>query len=271
MTNKTLAFLKKYVWLITTIIAVGGFSLSIYEARVSTKNPALKYYVVKVSPEINDLDLQATRQKIENSLFQSVGSLMEQNSRLTYSEALDRVLPISEAIGKLSGGVVVVIQNQGEITAKNLHVNITLETPIEKYQILSNETSSIIDFDKESGVLKFSVDRLTPNDTIQIAIIFPGSYAVSVTASRANNVVQVQPTPSGTLEQIVAATQVAVASPEQNTGNSLNGFLQFYTESKLDNVQTNVFVSSDEVQGEATQPPKDTTEEKQLFFRVFQP
>ena len=268
MTNKILPFLKKYVWLITTIIAVGGFFLSIYQARVSAKSPVLKYYVVKVSPEINDNNLQAARLKIENSLFQSVNSLMEKDASLTYSEALDKVLPISESIGNLSGGVVIVIQNQGEITARNLRVNVKSETPIEQYQIISNEKITIVDDSKEKGTLKFDVDRLTSNDEIQIAILFPGAYAVSVTASRSNYVPQ--PTPSTTLLQVIA-TQTAVASPKQNIGSSLNGFLQFFTESKLDSIQTTVFVSSDEIQGEMDSPPKDTSKERFLFFNTFQP
>lgn len=268
MVNRILPFLKKYIWLITTVIAIGGFFLSIYQARISSKSPILKYYVVKISPEANDGDLQDARIKIEESLFQKVNYLVGQNSRLTYSETLDKVLPITEPVGNLSGGVVIVIQNQGEITAKKLRVNITSETPIEKYQIFSNETSTLIDFDKENGVLKFSVNRLTPDDKIQIAILFPGAYAVSLTASRANYVAQ--PTPSAGFAA-VAATNTAAASAKQNIGSSLNGFLQFYTESKLDSIQTDVFVSSDEIQGEIDSTPTNTSQENSLFFSTFQP
>src|SRR6266511_2070637 len=266
MINKILAFIKKYIWIITAIIAIGGFALSIYQARISAKRPVLKYYSVKVSPEINDTNLQSARIKIENSLFQSVNNLAAQDSSLTYSEALDKILPISETVGNLSGGVVIVIQNQGESTARNLRINLTLGTPIENYEVFSNEAFSVVDENKTKGTIKIAVDRLTSGDKVQIALLFPGQYTVSLVASRFSE--SAQPTPSGTFAQMVA-TQTAMDPSKQNLTNSLNGFLQFYTENHFDNIQIKVFVSSDEVHGDIESIPKDTSKERNLFFSTF--
>jgi hypothetical protein len=268
MTNKILTYAKKYIWLITTVIALIGLFLSIYQARISAKSPVLKYYVVRVSPEINDNNLQVARLKLETSLFEDVNNLIAQNPSISYSEALDNVLPVSESIGDLSGGAVIVVQNQGEITARNLRINVTLKTPIENYEILSNESFSIIEEDKAKGIVKISVDRLTSEDKIQIAVLFPGAYKVTLIASRASQ--STQPPPNTTLGQM-AATQTAVASSKQEIGNSLKGFLQFYTENNINNIQINVFVSSDEVQGEINSAPKDISQESYLFYSTFQP
>ena len=268
MTKKVLAFIKKYIWLITTIIALIGLMLSIFQARISAKSPILKYYIVRVSPEINNDNLQATRLKLENTLFEDVNNLIAQNPSLSYSEALDNILPISESIGDLSGGVVIVIQNQGEITARNLRINVTLDTPIENYNIFSNESLSVIEEDKTKGVLKINVDRLTSEDKIQIAILFPGAYKISLIASRASQ--SAQPTPFTTIAQM-EATRTAASSSRQEIGNSLSGFLQFYTENNLDNIQITVFVSSDEAQGEIYSTPRDTSQEVYLFYNTFQP
>jgi len=268
MPNKILAFMKKYIWLITTIIAAIGLILSVYQARISAKSPVLNYYIVRVSPEINDNNLQAARIKLETTLFESVNNAIAQNPSLSYSEALDSVLPVSESIGDLSGGAVIVIQNQGDVTARNLRINVTLKTPIENYEVFSNESFSIIEEDKAKGIIKISVDRLTSEDKIQIAVLFPGAYKVTLIASRASQ--STQPPPNTTLGQM-AATQTAVASSKQEIGSSLKEFLQFYTENNINNIQVNVFVSSDEVQGELNSTPKDTSQDSYFFYSTFQP
>src|SRR5574341_1171044 len=182
--NKFLEYIKKYIWLLTTLIALGGLIISIYQARTEAKSPILRYYIVRVSPEIREGDFQNARRALENSLFLSVNNFVAQHPDTTFSEALDSILPLSETIGSSQGGIVIVIQNQGTTTAQNILVNITLGTPIEKYQIFSNELFSVLAEDKPKGILKINIERLTTRDDIQIPILFPGAYSVSLVASR---------------------------------------------------------------------------------------
>jgi hypothetical protein len=260
--------MKKYIWLITTLIALGGFILSIYQSRISAQSPLLKYYYVKVSPEIDVADLQTARLKIENSMFLSTHNLIEQDSNLTYSQALDKVLPITETVGNLSGGVVVVIQNQGQVSASKIHVSIKVGTSIEKYEIITNESFSAVEYNQTEGTLKFDVNRLTVGDEIRVPILFPGQYAVTVIAARKIKT-PMPPPPNGNLAQ-VKATQTAMDSNKQATEDDLDGFLRFYTRNLMDNIYIDVFVSSDEMQGEQY-TPADTSQEENLFLDIFRP
>lgn len=273
--KKYLAFIKKYIWLITTIIAIIGLMVSIFQARSAAKSPILGYYVVRVSPDIKDNDLQTARHSLENSLFLSVNDLVSQNPNLSYSEALDSVLPASETVGNLPGGVVIVVQNHGEITARNVRVSISTETPIEKYEIFSNETFSVSDEDKSKGIIKIDIDRLTTGDKIEIAILFPGEYTVSLMASRGNySIPSSEPTPQ-TTTMIQVATKVAMTQMAKEASQPdekiLSGILYFHVENYLDKILVNVFASSDEVQGDVYPTPQDTSREKSLFFKAFQP
>lgn len=268
MTNKFLQFLQRYIWLITALIALGALIVSIYQARISDQSPLLKYYYVKVSPAINANDLETARLKLENAIFRSVNNLVEQDSSLNYSEALDKALPITETVGNLSGGVVVVIQNQGRIPATNIHVNIKVGTSIEDYEIISNESTSNVEYDQKQGTLKFDISRLTVGDNIRVPILFPGQYAVTVIAARKLRT-PTPPPPIGELAQ-VKATQTAMASDEQASENDLAGFVHFYARNRMDNIYIEVFVSSDQMQGEEY-TPQDTTTETHLFLSKFKP
>jgi hypothetical protein len=244
--------------------------LSIYQASMPTKAPVLKYYTVRVSPEVKDNDLDSARKQLESSLFLSVNHLFSQNSNLGISEVLDKVLPLSETVGRLSGGVVIVIQNYGEITAHKIRANITIDTPIEKYKIFSNESFSVISEDKQKGTLEISIERLTAGDDVHIAILFPGAYTVTLIVSRFDTANQISQNHQGATTDLdaLAATATAAATRQDNI-NNLNRVLYFHLENYLDKIQASVFISSDEMQGVFSAAPSDTSKEKDLFFTAF--
>jgi hypothetical protein len=274
--NRFLSSLKKHVWLVTTFVALGGLALSIYQTKLSTKSPILTYYFVRITPEISIDDFITARQNLENNLFANTSDLMRQDSQLNFSEALDKILPLDEPVGALSGGIIVVIENQGEVTAKDIHVNITIGSQVEDYTIISNETFSAVSEDKQGGKINFDIDRLTVGDKVYVAILLPGKYSVTVRLNRIEYV-----PPVNTSYSQLAATMSARESVEANSNlgelvdtitnmqKYLNGFLVSNIINKIDEINVEVFVSSEEAQGNLSQLPKDLSREYEIFLRVF--
>lgn len=271
MTNKILALQKNRAGLILVFLVCGLMIAIIYfVTQITVREPRLVSYRVSVSPAIQDDDLKTVRLALEEAVFKTTNNALAQDTKLTYSEALDNVLPISKVISNLPSGIVLVINNYGIVTAHDVRVGVILEAPIKKYKVFSSGTFSVTDEDKSKGILKINVDQLASGDKIQIAILPSGDYPVLLTASRIGDL----PTPSllttpdngfGRVE--IAGTQTAIAIYNQD---NIEGLLQFHVEKTVDNIQTFVLISSNETQSYSHGNQESTTVERDLFFETFQ-
>jgi hypothetical protein len=264
MTNKIFHLPSKYYLLFAIIIVYGLIAVKEYSA----KSPYLVHYVVRVSPTIQSNDLERARVELENSLFQSVNHAVAQNANLSYSDALDSILPAGQKIDDLPGGVVVVFQNEGDAAAHNLQISINLETAIEKYKIFTGEIFSVVEEDKSKGILKINVEKLAPRSELKIAIL-SGEYAAFLIASRTKDLQP--PTQSTSLADPmqmleIQATQTAVATYNLTNAEKL---LQFQVEYDVDKIQFNVSASSNEVPSYFYDASQYTTGERNLFIETF--
>lgn len=239
-------------------------------SNIFPKKPRLSHYAVIVNSPIQESDFQQARLALENSIFQSVNNSISHNTKLTYSEALDNLLPISKNIANPNSGIVFVIQNNGKAPAHNIQININLQTPIEKYIIFSEEIFSVVDEDKSNGILRISVDKINAINEINIAILLSNEYAVALTASRISDLIPpVIPTslndPMQMIEIIV--TQTAIAN--YNKGN-IDDLLEFRVAYDIDKIQPEITVSSNEETSEYFGTKKNEINEQNLFVETFQ-
>ena len=134
MENNKPSSIWTYVGLVTLILLLAPNFV-----RDLIKSPKLIHYVVKINSPIQENDFEKARIALENSIFQNVNDSILRDPKLTYSEALDKVLPASMAIAAPQSGIVVVIQNNGDAPAHNVQVDINLQVPIENYKVFSNQ------------------------------------------------------------------------------------------------------------------------------------
>lgn len=261
--NKTSTFWKYYglaaIVFILVLVFVGNFD----------KSPKLRHYVVKVNSPIQDGDFQNTRQALENSIFKNVSDATLRNPKLTYSEALDEILPISENIANPQSGIIIVVQNNGKAPAHNIQIEINLQVPIEKYKTFSKNAVSILNENNSEGILKISVDTINSIDEVTIAILLSNQYPISLTASRTENLQPpVLPTNLDNPMQIIEimAKQTEVATYNQNNTENL---LEFKIEYAIDKIQPVVVISSDEVKSYFYEVQKNRIKEQDLFIETF--
>ena len=262
--NKTSTFWKYYgLAAIVLILVLLAF------AQNFNKRPKLRHYVVKVNSPIQDDDFQNARKTLENSIFQNTSDAILLNPTLTYSEALDEILPVSENIANPQSGIIVVVQNNGKVPAYNIQIEINLQVPIEKYKTFSKNEMSILSENNSEGILKISVDTINPTDEVTVAILLSNQYPISLTASRTENLKPpVLPTNLDNPMQMIEimAKQTEVATYNQNNTESL---LEFKVEYAIDKIQPVVTISSDEVKSYFYEVQKNKIKEQDLFIETF--
>jgi len=277
MKNKILVFAKKYLWHILIIVVLSGLAINFAVAQISARKYSQTCFLIRVSPAIQDDKLKTARLVLEESVFQSVNNLIAQNAKLTYSEALDHVLPISKSVVNLPDGVEIIVLNNGSTTVHNLQVSVTLGVPFKNYKVFSNESFSVVEEDASKGILKINAERLTQKNQISINVLLSGERTVFLTASRTENNLHPILQPTLTSESVFAkgiqmleimATQTATAIDNRNNF----GLLQFHFENRVDNINSTIFVSSNEVQGcfYPERMQEGSIQERDSFFKIFQ-
>jgi hypothetical protein len=263
MPNNNPSSFWKYYGLIAIVIVLG-----LTFAQNFNKKPRLRHYVVKVTSSLQDDDFENARLALEDSVFQSVNNAIAQNTKLKYSEALDNILPIGENIGNLTSGIVVVIQNNGEADAHNVQVEINLQAPIEKYEILSKETFSIVGENKSKGILKITIDKINSIGEITITMLLSEKYAVLLTASRTGYLEPPTLTTSDNPMQMIEmmAKQTEVATYNQSNAENL---LQFQVGYDIDKIQPIIVISSEEGQSYFHEVQRNKILEQDLFIKTF--
>ncbi|MFN8411512.1 MAG: hypothetical protein U0Z26_03905 [Anaerolineales bacterium] len=266
MENNNTSSLSKYYGFIAIIIVVIVSFLS----NTFFQKPLLSHYAVTVNSLIQEGNFQQARVSLENEIFQSVNNSIAQNTNLTYSEALDKLLPISKNIANPESGIVVVVQNSGKAPAHNVQININLQTPLEKYTIVSKDNFSILSEDKSSGLLRIVVDKIEADSEINIVILLSNKYPVALTALRNNDLIPpVVPTslndPMQMIEILAKQTEVA----NYNNGNITN-LLEFQVSYDIDKILPEIVIVSDEGQSQFLGTKKNERNEQNLFIETFQ-
>lgn len=262
--NKTFWNWLYYLGLIPLIIILG---LSMFSNK--RENLELVYYVAKVNSTIQDENYQNARLVLENSIFQNANDIILQNPKLTYSEALDKILPMRAIIATPQNGVLVVVQNRETSSIHNVQIEINLQVPMEKYKIITNGKASVVGEDGSKGFLKLNVDKINSMDEVTVAILLSNDYDVFLNAFRTESHLPLIP-PTGSdnpMERIeFFAQQTAVATYNQANTRNLMKFEVVYD---IDKIQPIISVHSDEAKSRVSKVDKNKIKEQELFIKIF--
>lgn len=162
--------------------------LWVYSPRF--KQTALPGSKCQRSPNYHTRGRQSAAQvELENRMFQAVITHVEDNPNVSYSGALDAILPISVTLPYEPSGVSVNVRNDGDATATQVRVGVTLDSPIGTIEVTTtNEPWKIVRGAIGENSVTVEIDRLTSQQsavvTFRLETSSPSARA-TLTARRA--------------------------------------------------------------------------------------